>query len=312
MKKPESGLFFSNSTTSSVRINTCSAPAGRMAAASLRGASDPTSPLGGSPPQSARRIQELQEQMRANSRRDGHLWLMVIFVVLVQSAGFAGILAPSLAWKSMNLHLDLRNLPQQFWGMLTLVTLFSIYLTMQRREVAATRTALMQELVVGEKMQSFSLLDPVTQLLKSCAVDNLAAREVARANRTGSALTLAIISLDNFSALQKRFGVEEAEKALFYSARLFETTFRGSDAIFRNGLHEFLVIMPDTTEQQAETAISRLKANVERWNAESDGGVELSFSGGVAAYISGANVSDIIERARRCMFLNSQKINLVF
>lgn len=313
MKKTESGLYFSNpATPNSVRVNTSSAPGGNATAGSIPLRANSASAIGGGSPLNARRIEQLQHQMKANSRRDGQLWLIVMLVVLVQTAGFAGILAPSVAWKSMNLHLDLRYIPQQFWGMLTLVGLFSIYVTMQRREVSATRASLMQEMIVGEQMQSFSLLDPVTQLLRSCALDSIAAREIARANRTGSALSVAVISLDNFSSLQRRVGPEEADQALFHAARLFEATFRGSDALFRNGVHEFMVIMPDTTEQQAETAMSRLKANTERWNAETETGLELSFSAGVAPHVAGASLADVIERARRCMFLNSQRINLVF
>jgi diguanylate cyclase (GGDEF)-like protein len=313
MKKPESGVFFSNpGRQAGTRVHTALPAGGKAVSGDFSRNHRQVSPLDENSPFSARRIDQLQRQMKANSRRDSQLWLIAIVVILVQTAGFAGILAPSVAWRSLNLHLDLRYFPQQFWGMLTLVVLFSIYVTMQRREVSATRAALIQELIVSEQMQSYSLLDPITRLLNSSAVDNIANREVARANRTGCALSVAVISLDNFAALQKRLGQEEAEKALFYAARLFESTFRGSDALFRHGLHEFTLIMPETTEEQASTAISRLRASCERWNAETETGLELSFSAGVASHSPGANMSDVIERARRCMFLSSQKVNLVF
>ena len=313
MKKPESGLSFSNpGSHAGLRMHSASPTPGKGTSGRISQNTNAVSPLDESSLFAARRIDQLQRQMKANSRRDSQLWLIAIVVILVQTAGFAGILAPSIAWKSLNLHLDLRYFPQQFWGMLTLVFLFSIYVTMQRREVSATRTALIQELIVSEQMQSYSLLDPVTRLPNSSAIDNIANREVARANRTGSALSVAVISLDNFPALQKRFGQEEGEKALFYAARLLESTFRGSDALFRHGLHEFTLIMPETTDEQAGTAMSRLRAKCERWNAETDTGIELSFSAGVASHSPGASMSDVIERARRCMFLSSQKVNLVF
>ena len=271
------------------------------------------SPIVGREPEvNSRRIEYLQEQMRDNSRRDLHLWTIALVVLVVLAAGLAGILAPGMMWKTMTLHLDMKYLPQLFWAMILLVALFSIYVTTQKREVSAARTALVQELIISEQLQAFSLLDSVTQLLNSCAIDNLAHREIVRANRMGSPLTFAAISLDNWLNLQKRLSADACDQALFQAARLLKSTFRGSDAIFRSGNAEFLVLMPDTSEQQAQGALSRLKVNTEQWNADTDAGLELTFSYGLSLYVAGGHSAESIERARRCMFLSSQKVNLVF
>ncbi len=260
------------------------------------------------------RIQYLQEQMKTTSRRDLHLWSISIVVILVLATGFAAVIAPSLAWNNANAssHFDFRYLPQLFWGMISLVLLFSLYVSSQKKELNATRRALVQEFVMSEHLQAFSLLDPVTQLLNSCALDPMVAKEIARANRLGTALTFATISLDNFQSIEKRAGIEQGEQALYHAARLLKSTFRGSDAIFRSRTSEFVVVMPDTTEQQAENAIGRLGTLTERWNAEAEAGCEFSFSWGIAGYVAGARTNDVMERARRCMFLSSQKVSFVF
>jgi len=303
MKKHESKLFFSSSEHST-------RPASEHTANLARLGSLPAAV--GEPRANSRRIEHLQQQMKLNSRRDLHLWIVVIVVIVVLAVGLAGVLAPGLVSKTMGFHLDFRYLPQLFWGMITLVALFSIYATGQKREVNATRTVLVQELIVSEQLQAFSFLDPATQLLNSCAIDNIAAREVARANRLGCALTFAAIGLDNLGSVQKRFGNECGDQALYHAARLLKATFRGSDALFRGGPAEFLVLMPDTSEEQAEIALSRLKSSADQWNANTDTGLELSFSYGIAPHVAGENCSGVIERARRCMFLSSQKVNLVF
>jgi diguanylate cyclase (GGDEF)-like protein len=261
---------------------------------------------------SSRRIEYLQEQMKVNSRRDLHLWMVVIVVVLVLAVGLAGVLAPGLVWKTMSFHLDFQYLPQLFWGMIVLVALFSIYATAQKREVNATRTALIQELIISEHLQAFSFLDPTTQLLNSCAIENIASREIARANRSGSDLSFAAIRVENCSSLQKGLESEQGDQLLYHAARLLKATFRGSDAVFRSGAVDFLVVMPETSEQQAEMALSRLKCGADHWNSDTDTGLELSFSYGIATHVSGGNSADVIERARRCMFLSSQQVNLVF
>ncbi len=257
-------------------------------------------------------IAHLQEQFKANSRHDLHLWTIVITMLVILAVGLAGILAPALVWHTVIVHINLKYLPQLFWGLIALIALFSIYVTSQKRALNVTRNTLLQEFLVSEHLRAFSLLDPVTQLLNSFAIENISSREIARANRSGFPLAFAVIGLDNFSGVQGPLSAEQSEHGLFCAAQLLKNTFRGSDAIFRNGPAEFLVVMPDTTEQQADAALSRLKSAAEQWNAETDGDLELSFSYGIAAHVTGATSTDSIEQAHRRMFLSSQKLNLVF
>jgi diguanylate cyclase (GGDEF)-like protein len=118
--------------------------------------------------------------------------------------------------------------------------------------------------------------------------------------------------LDNYPSILKRCPGDGGEQALYQAARLLKSNFRGSDAIFRSGTSEFVVVMPDTAERQAETAIARFCALTERWNSETDAGFEFSFSWGLASYAAGAKTADVLERSRRCMFLSSQKTTFVF
>src|SRR5437879_4090688 len=131
----------------------------------------------------SRRIRFLQEQMKTNSKRDLQLWSISILVILILATGFTAILAPSIAWRSANFHFDFKYLPQLFWGMISLILLFSVYVITQKKELNATRSALVQEFVMSEHLQEFSILDPVTQLLNPCAIDLIMTKETARANR---------------------------------------------------------------------------------------------------------------------------------
>jgi diguanylate cyclase (GGDEF)-like protein len=253
------------------------------------------------------RTEEVLRQMRSLSGRDLQLWSISLLVILVLGAGFAAVVAPNLAWRPEVFRTDARYLPQLFFGLISLVLLFNIYITRQKRELNATRTALVQELIFNERVEGLSLIDPLTQLFNHRAVDQILAKEVVRANRAGTTVSLLMIDVNDFKSINSRFGPQTGDKVLAEAAQLLRNTFRGSDLVFRYGSDEFLAVMPDTTEQQARRAIHRLLLEVERWNVESRMEFGLAISWGLASYALGGNISHTLQTASRQMFLNKHQ-----
>jgi diguanylate cyclase (GGDEF)-like protein len=258
------------------------------------------------------KTEEIQKQFQSLSSRDLQLWSISLLVILVLGAGFAALIAPNLVWKPGIFHAEARYLPQLFFGLISLVLLFNIYVIGQKRELNATRSALVQELILNERLQGLSLIDPLTQLLNRRAMDEMVEKEVARANRSGSTLTLLMLDLDNFKSINTRIGHQGGDRFLAQAALLLKNTFRGSDMVFRYGGDEFLVVMPDTSEQQAERAVARLLVEVDRWNAETHSPDELAFSWGIAPYVTGARICDVLATANRRMLLKKNKLVPMF
>src|SRR2546428_13684305 len=105
--------------------------------------------------------------------------------------------------------------------------LFNIYLLTKKRTLNSTRHALIRELVLNERLESLSLIDPLTQLLNRRAVYELIPREVARANRLGSNLTLMCIDLSGFRQINSKFGSLEGDAVLAEFAKILKSVFRG-------------------------------------------------------------------------------------
>jgi diguanylate cyclase (GGDEF)-like protein len=256
----------------------------------------------------ASKTDEVQRQIEALPGRDLQLWSISLLVVVVLGAGFAALVAPNLVWHVGTFQAEGRYLPQLFFGLISLVLLFNLFIASQRRELNATRKALIQELRYTERLEGVSLVDPLTQFLNRRALDQMLAKEAARANRMGSTVTVLMIHLNDFKAINARFGRQTGDKVLAEAAQLLRNTFRGSDLLFRYADHEFLVVMPDTTEEQAERAVERLLVEAERWNVESNLGCELTLSRGLASYVTGAQMSDVLRRASRVVFLNKHRL----
>jgi len=261
------------------------------------------------PPSMLVRADEIQQQIQQLSGRDLQLWSIGILVMLVLTSGLLAVILPNLVWSQVFVHVDRFYLPQLFFGLISLIFLFNIYLLAQKRTLNNTRLALIRELVLNERLESLSLIDPLTQLLNRRALNELLPREVARANRLGSSLTFMAIDLNGFSAISSKYGALEGDKVLIDFARILKAVFRGADLAFRQGGDEFLIMMPDTTEEQADCPLQRILREVEQWNLASKKGFELSFSWALAPYVTGSDAEDVLRAVDRKMY--SKKHNLV-
>jgi diguanylate cyclase (GGDEF)-like protein len=255
------------------------------------------------------RAEEIQQQIQELSGRDLQLWSIGILVILVLTAGLLALLLPDVVWAQRVIHIQLSYLPQLFFGLISLILLFNIYLMGQKLTVNATRRALIRELVLNERLESLSLIDPLTQLLNRRAMNEMIPREVARANRLGSSLTFMTIDINGFRAINSKFGAMEGDVVLVEFAKILKAVFRGGDIVFRQGGDGFLVLMPDTSEEQADFPVQRLLREMERWNLSNKKRYELSFSWGLAPYVTGSDFADVLRAVDRK--LHQKKHNLV-
>lgn len=106
------------------------------------------------------------------------------------------------------------------------------------------------------------LIDPITGL---GARDAFAARveeEVARSRRSRSALSLLMLSIDNFEDLLELHGRVAGDRVLSSIAETLRATLRTADAPFRFGRAEIAVVLPDTEVATATTVADRARALV--------------------------------------------------
>ena len=258
------------------------------------------------------RSEDIQRQIQSISGRDFQLWSIALLVSVVLMAGFAAVIAPNLMWKAEMMHTNARYLPQLFFGLISLVLLFNVYIIAQKRELNTTRKALVQELLFNERLENLSLVDSLTQLLNRRALDQMLGKEVTRANRYGTGLTVVMVDVNDFKSINSRFGQKTGDEFLASAAKLLRSTFRGSDMIFRYSGDDFLVVMPETTELQAECAVKRLAQELERWNLENEGPCELSLNWGIGAHVIGSTITDLLQTASRKMFMKKHNLMPVF
>jgi diguanylate cyclase (GGDEF)-like protein len=255
------------------------------------------------------RADELQREIQALSGRDLQLWSIGLLVIVVLTSGMLALLAPNVFFHSRLLRVEENYLPQLLFGLTALILLFNIYVLSQKRALNMTRRALIRELVLNERLENLSLIDPLTGLLNRRAMSEFIPKEVTRANRTGSPVTFMMLDLKGFRAINQNHGEAAGNELLVGFAKVLRETLRGGDLVFRQGGDEFLVIMCDTSEEQAESPVQRLTRGVEQWNLNARRGYEMAFTYGLAEYITGTDYNSVLRTADRKMY--QKKNNLV-
>lgn len=101
--------------------------------------------------------------------------------------------------------------------------------------------------------------DQLTNSLNRRGLDEAFDRELARAERYGTALSVALLDLDDFKKFNDEHGHEAGDEALIHVVKIIKDTLRSMDVIGRFGGEEFVVILPDTPINEAVAVISRLQ-----------------------------------------------------
>jgi len=245
---------------------------------------------------------DLYREMQELFSRDWQLWSICALMVVVIALGFSAFLVPSVFWTNMLSRTDQRFVPQLFYGLISLIVLFNIYILDQKRTLDRTRMHLLREVVESTKAREMALIDPLTGVFNRRYMDEVFPREISKAHRSGTELSFIMLDIDDFKEINTEFGHFGGDQYLRDVATLLKKTFRGSDTVLRLGGDEFLVVLPETSNRQALRAAERLGWETRWWNQAGHARYEISLSRGVATYRTGMDLKQVLEHADQDMY----------
>jgi len=114
-------------------------------------------------------------------------------------------------------------------------------------------------LALSEKLASLIIREALTGLFNQIYIRQRLEEEIYRSKRYNHPLSLLMIDLDNFKALNDRYGHAAGDHLLKYFSQLILETIRPSDIAARYGGEEFLIILPETTREEAQAVAERLR-----------------------------------------------------
>ncbi|WP_033399289.1 GGDEF domain-containing protein [Thermus islandicus] len=142
--------------------------------------------------------------------------------------------------------------------------------------------------------------DFLTGLRNRRYLEQILERELFRLRRYGRPLSLIVLDLDGFKAINDAHGHDVGDRVLQALARCLEGHLRQSDRAVRLGGEEFAVILPETAQPQALRLAERLRRAVEALQVPPVEGLSASF-GVVQASPTDSPLS-LLKRADEAMY----------
>ncbi|MDA8392579.1 MAG: GGDEF domain-containing protein [Actinomycetota bacterium] len=152
--------------------------------------------------------------------------------------------------------------------------------------------------VIGLEVSGLSLrlrrqacTDALTALPNRHGLEAVLASEVRRADRDGTALSMAAIDLDGFKEINDTLGHAAGDAVLIDLSRSWRGALRPGDFLARLGGDEFVVVLPGTSEVDASGVIDRI-----------GGHGTCGWSAGVAQWIPGEPGESLLRRADQALY----------
>jgi len=153
------------------------------------------------------------------------------------------------------------------------------------------------------RIEELAEVDELTGSLNRRCIMRMLDEEVSRAQRTKAPCSIALIDLDWFKRINDTYGHPTGDEVLRTFAITVFANIRNFDRFGRFGGEEFLMVLPDTSQEAAQRILDRLRAIVADldWSALSPG-MRVTVSAGVATLKSDDTPDTVLARADGALY----------
>lgn len=143
-----------------------------------------------------------------------------------------------------------------------------------------------------------ALQDPLTQLPNREAYSERVHQEFSRWQRYGRPLTLAVCDIDFFKRINDNFGHQAGDRVLQVLGRGIAKRLRDVDFMARYGGEEFVLVLPETTGDQAQLMLDKIRDGIAQTPFHfKEKPVRITLSMGIAEFSGDDSIESVFARA---------------
>ncbi len=154
-------------------------------------------------------------------------------------------------------------------------------------ELIVRVNALLKIKALKDKVEKVSTTDDLTGLHNRKYLQDRLEEEISRSKRYGTKLSCILFDIDFFKVVNDMFGYEWGDILLRNIANKLNAMIRKEDILTRYGDEEFLLVLPNTSEENAFLFGERFRREVEKMEfipAGEDEAHKVTISGGISTY----------------------------
>jgi len=243
-------------------------------------------------------------RLEARNRQTRWIGLLAVVILLL---GAGSLLFRRSFW--LQDALEIKVPPPLLFVLLVLIILLVLYLFRRELEIRRLNLLTLEERLLVENERSEGMIDSLTHVFNRRFLADLLQGEIARAERNGRPLTLAMCDVDHFKQVNDRFGHAVGDEVLAQTANILKSCVRGSDHVVRYGGDEFLLVLSETDEMDAAAVLGRVRQKVAEWDRMRELGVTLSL--GVYAHRAGQTAAQDIAAVDARMYAEKHSLPTV-
>jgi len=218
-------------------------------------------------------------------------WFVVAMCVLV-AGGHLG----RIGWMTLGGQLPTSLLQPNAW---TIAFLVAVSVALPALALGGLLMAYRQ---IVQRAEHVGNHDFLTGAASRKAFFDIAAREMARANRQDQPLALLLVDMDNFKDVNDRWGHQGGDAALLRLVAGARATLRAIDCVARLGGDEFALLLPDTDVNGANAAALKLQRAIRHAGADLEAAPTLTLSIGITLITPGEDLATAMHRADEALY----------
>ncbi|WP_018231677.1 GGDEF domain-containing protein [Thioalkalivibrio thiocyanodenitrificans] len=152
-----------------------------------------------------------------------------------------------------------------------------------------------------EEVQRLATTDELTGIANRREFTRILNRELDRARRYGTPLSLIMYDLDHFKRVNDSFGHDVGDHVLQKVARLVNDNIRSVDTAGRWGGEEFMILMPQSVAAAARIAAEKLRQTIAQYRFDGVGTV-ITASFGVALFTQQDDRDSLLKKADQALY----------
>jgi diguanylate cyclase (GGDEF)-like protein len=165
-------------------------------------------------------------------------------------------------------------------------------------QIAIILSDITQQEIYKHELEQLVITDVLTKIKNRRYYEQKIQEEIVRACRYNEKLSIIIFDIDFFKKVNDSHGHDIGDKILIEYTRLISSILRNSDSFCRIGGEEFVIITPQTSQDEAYKLAEKIRKEVEKYQVI----LPITLSFGVTEHRNEEDKDTMFKRADNALY----------